>query len=431
MGAWFVETLRSGKAIQSEVGMSDSVVRLDDPSITLVPGFRAAGVACGLKADRDLDLALISADLPCTAAALFTTNRVRAAPVLYDQALMDAGKLVQAVVINSGCANACTGQLGLDDVCRTSEWVGEALSCPADAVFVMSTGVIGQPLPMDKIAGGIQGAAQGLSAQGGHDAARAIMTTDTRPKEAAARVQIGATEVTISGMCKGAGMIHPGMATMLALLLTDAAVAPVVLETALKRVAERTFNMVTVDGDMSTNDTVLLLANGQAGNAVLADVDLAEYKAFEDGLLAVATELAQGLVRDGEGATKFVTIHVSGAESWAAAKQVAKSIATSTLVKTAIYGQDANWGRVICAAGYSGVDIDPERLCLRMIGDTDALVLVQYGAPFEIDEGRASVILAGDEVTFALDLGMGQAEATVWTCDLSHQYVDINAHYRT
>jgi glutamate N-acetyltransferase/amino-acid N-acetyltransferase len=270
-----------------------------------------------------------------------------------------------------------------------------------------------------------------LSEAGGHAAARAIMTTDTRPKEAAVRVQVGDREVTIAGMCKGAGMIHPGMATMLALLLTDADVAPDVLKTALKRVTDRSFNMITVDGDMSTNDTVLVLANGQAGNDRLDDLDSPEYRAFEAGLLAVATELAQGLVKDGEGATKFVTIHVSGAESWTAAKQVAKSIATSTLVKTAIYGQDANWGRVICAAGYSGVDIEPERLCLRMSGGTDALLLVRDGAPFEIDEERASVILAEDEITFALDLGMGKEEATVWTCDLSHSYVDINAHYRT
>jgi glutamate N-acetyltransferase/amino-acid N-acetyltransferase len=411
--------------------MPDSVIRLNDASITLVPGFRAAGVACGLKPDQALDLALVSANLPCSGAALFTTNRVRAAPVLYDQSLMDAGGPIQAVVINSGYANACTGQQGLKDTRRTAEWVAQALGCPADRVFVMSTGVIGQPLPMEKIAAGVRQAALGLSDQAGHAAARAIMTTDTRPKEAAARVLVGDTQVTIAGMCKGAGMIHPGMATMLALMLTDASIAPSLLKTALNHVVERTFNMITVDGDMSTNDTVLALANGQAGNRRLADAESSEYQAFEDGLLAVATELAQGLVRDGEGATKFVTIHVSGAETWAAARQVAKTIATSNLVKTAIYGQDANWGRVICAAGYSGVDIEPDQMRLLMSGDVDALELVRAGAPFEIDEHRASAILAGDEVTFALDLGMGQAEATVWTCDLSHRYVDINAHYRT
>jgi len=286
---------------------------------------------------------------------------------------------------------------------------------------------------MDQIATGIDSASKSLStsAQGGHSAARAIMTTDTRPKEAAARVQVGGRAITIAGICKGAGMIHPNMATMLAFLVTDAAIEPGVLQTALQAAVERTFNMITVDGDMSTNDTVLLLASGQAGNAVISDVGSADYDAFVDGLLHVATALAQDLVRDGEGASKFVTIQVAGAPHFAAAKQVANSIATSSLVKTAIYGQDANWGRVICAAGYSGVEIDPDLLSLWMIGRSDRLHLVKDGSPFEIDESRASAILAAKEVTFKLDLGMGQAEATMWTCDLTHEYVDINAHYRT
>ncbi len=409
------------------------IVRLDDPRITLVPSVRASGVACGLKKDGALDLALISTEAPCAAAAMFTVNRVRAAPVLYDQELIRAGKPIQAVVINSGCANACTGERGLQDVHRTAEWVGRALDIPADAVFVMSTGVIGQPLPMTEIAAGVDCASQTLSAstQGGHSAARAIMTTDTRPKEAAAHVQVGGQTITIAGMCKGAGMIHPNMATMLAFLVTDAAIEPRVLQTALQAAVERTFNMITVDGDMSTNDTVLLLANGQAGNAIISDPSSEDYGAFVDGLLDVATTLAQGLVRDGEGATKFVTIQVTGAPHFAAAKQVANSIATSSLVKTAVYGQDANWGRVICAAGYSGIDIEPDLLSLWMIGQRDRLHLVKGGSPFEIDESRASAILAEDEVTFKLDLGMGPAEATMWTCDLTHEYVDINAHYRT
>jgi len=218
---------------------------------------------------------------------------------------------------------------------------------------------------------------------------------------------------------------------MLAFLATDVAIEPGVLQTALQAVVERTFNMITVDGDMSTNDTVLLLANGQAGNAIISDPSSEDYGAFVDGLLDVATTLAQGLVRDGEGATKFVTIQVTGALHFAAAKQVANSIATSSLVKTAIYGQDANWGRVICAAGYSGIDIEPDLLSLWMIGASDRLHLVKDGSPFEIDESRASAILEEDEVTFKLDLGMGLEEVTMWTCDLTHEYVDINAHYRT
>jgi glutamate N-acetyltransferase/amino-acid N-acetyltransferase len=405
--------------------------RLDDPHITLVPGFLASGVACGLKRDGDLDLALIASDAPCTAAAVFTTNRVQAAPVLYDRGTIRAGNPVQAVLINSGCANACTGDRGLRDVHQSSEHVAGALDIAADSVFVMSTGVIGQTLPMDKVAAGIVSASKALSHDGGHAAARAIMTTDTVPKEAAARIRVGGKTVTIAGICKGAGMIHPDMATMLAMMVTDAAVKPDVLQAALHTVADRTFNMITVDGDTSTNDTLLLLANGQAGNEVVSDTSSENYKTVVDGLLDVAETLAKSIVRDGEGATKFITIRVTGAAHFDAAKQVAKSIAHSPLVKTAIYGQDANWGRVICAAGYSGVEFDPARLSLWMENEADALHLVKSGAPFEIDEPRAAIILAQDQVVLRLDLGMGQAEATVWTCDLTHRYVDINAHYRT
>jgi glutamate N-acetyltransferase/amino-acid N-acetyltransferase len=404
---------------------------IQDPHLTLVPGFRASGVSCGLKGDGECDLALVCADVPCTAVAMFTTNRVRAAPVLYDQEIIRSGRPVQAVVINSGCANACTGERGLDDARRMAERVGEALGIPADTVFVMSTGVIGQPLPMDKIAAGIAAAAPSLSDSGGHAAAEAIMTTDTRPKEAAAQVQVGGKRVHIAGMCKGAGMIHPDMATMLAMLVTDAAVERDVLQRALQTAVDRAFNMISVDGDTSTNDTVLLMGSGQAGNPTISDTSSAEYRAFLNGLLGVATALAQGIVRDGEGASKFVTIQVGGAIDFADARQVAKSIANSSLVKTAIYGQDANWGRVICAAGYSGVEIDPDLLSLWMENEADSLHLVQDGVPFEINEPRAAAILSGSEVTFRLDLGLGDAEATVWTCDLTHAYVDINAHYRT
>lgn len=407
------------------------IVRLDDPRITLVPGFRASGVACGIKHDRNLDLALISADVPCAAAAVFTTNRVQAAPVLYDQSIIRAGNAIQAVVINSGCANACTGERGLDDVHRTAEWVGQALNIPAGSVFVMSTGVIGQLLPMDKIGAGITAASQALASDGGHAAARAIMTTDTVPKEAAVQIRIGGKTVTVAGICKGAGMIHPDMATMLAMMLTDAAVDREVLQAALHTVADRTFNMITIDGDTSTNDTLVLLANGQAGNELISDTSSEDYHALVGGLQDVAETLAKSIVLDGEGATKFITIHITGASDFAAAKQVAKSIAHSPLVKTAIYGQDANWGRVICAAGYSGIDLDPNRLELWMGNDVDWLHLVQNGAPFEIDEARASAILAEKEVVLKLDLAMGRVEAKVWTCDLTHRYVDINAHYRT
>jgi glutamate N-acetyltransferase/amino-acid N-acetyltransferase len=407
------------------------IVRLQDPQITVVPGFHASGVACGIKKDGGLDLALISADSPCVAAAVFTTNRVRAAPVLYDTKIINAGQPIRAVVINSGNANACTGNQGLDDTHQMAEQVGKALGVSADQVLVMSTGVIGQTLPMDKVATGIAEASQALAVDGGHAAARAIMTTDTVPKEAAAQVSIDGKTVTIAGICKGAGMIHPNMATMLAMMVTDAAVESGVLRAALHTVADRTFNMITVDGDTSTNDTLVLLANGRAGNQPISGASSQDYADLVDGLQDVAETLAKSIVLDGEGATKFVTIHVTGAPGFAAAKQVAKSIAHSTLVKTAIYGQDANWGRVICAAGYSGIDLDPDCLSLRMGNSVDSLHLVKDGAPFEIDETRASAILMEKDVVLDLDLGMGQAEATVWTCDLTHQYVDINAHYRT
>jgi len=407
------------------------VAQLDEAQLTSVPGFRAAGVACGLKKGAELDLALIASDTPSTAAAVFTTNRFQAAPVLYDREIIRAVRPVQAVLINSGCANACTGAQGLEDARRAAALVGDALSIPSDTVFVMSTGVIGQSLDMSKIATGIASASRTLSDTGGHAAARAIMTTDTRPKEGAVRVEIDGEMVTIAGMCKGSGMIHPNMATMLATLVTDAAVEGPVLQQALKSVVERTFNMITIDGDTSTNDTVLLLANGLAGHTPLRNTDSAAYDAFMEGLLHLATSLAQDIVRDGEGASKFVTIEVGGAAHFGAAKQVAKSIANSSLVKTAIYGEDANWGRVVCAAGYSGVEIDPARLSLWMEGGTDSLHLVARGEPFELDELRASRILSAPEVTLRLDLGMGTATATVWTCDLTHSYIDINAHYRT
>lgn len=407
------------------------LVWLDDPQLTRVRGFRASGVSCGLKKGPDLDLALVRADVPCSAAAVFTTNRVQAAPVIYDQELMRAEEQVQAVVINSGFANACTGRRGLIDVRRMVEQAGDVADVPARSVFVMSTGVIGQPLPMDRISAGIVEAARALSVSGGHDAARAIMTTDTRPKEAALQVKIGGVDVTIAGLCKGAGMIHPDLATMLALIVTDVTAERMVLQSALTAAVEKSFSAITVDGDTSTNDTVLLLGSGQAGNPIISDVQSADYGAFVKALTHIAIDLAQQIVRDGEGATKFITVRVTGATTFAQARRVAKSIANSSLVKTAIYGQDANWGRVVCAAGYSGEAIEPERLSMWMEGYGDSLHLVKDGTPFQVDEVRAAAILVGSDVALRLDLGLGASEATVWTCDLTHAYVDINAHYRT
>lgn len=408
-----------------------SIEVLEDPHVTLVPGFRAAGVSCGLKAGSQLDLALVAADVSCVAAAVFTTNQVRAAPVIYDQQVIHGGGPVQGIVVNSGCANACTGARGLHDAAEMAALVEARVGFPAGSVLVMSTGVIGQHLPMDKVRAGIRRAGESLSADGGHAAARAIMTTDTVPKEACVQLEVAGKLVTIAGMCKGSGMIHPDMATMLGVLVTDVAIERSLLDNTLREVVDQTFNRVTVDGDTSTNDTVALLANGIAGNLMLAAKDDPGYPSFRDGLLRVATELSTALARDGEGASKLITVQVTGAADARAASVVAKSIANSLLVKTAVFGEDANWGRVLCAAGYSRVRMDPQKLALWLTDGVKTLQLVRNGEPFEIDEETAAEILHSSEITFRLDLGEGRAEASVWTCDLTHEYVSINAHYRT
>jgi glutamate N-acetyltransferase/amino-acid N-acetyltransferase len=399
----------------------------------IVPGFRFAGVACGLKPQtaayggRALDLALVVSDVPCAAAGVFTQNRFPAAPVLYDRAALQVNPTaMQAVVINAGNANACTGEQGLADAAAMAALAEAALGLPASSALVMSTGVIGLPLPMDKVAAGIRDAAglarseTGQSGEGRMLAAQAIMTTDTKPKLAAR--QVG--DASLLGMAKGAAMIHPNMATMLAVIVTDAALEPAALHTALRHAVARSFNAISVDGDTSTNDTVLTLANGLAGPV--------EPAAFAAALAEVCTDLAQQIVRDAEGATKFVTVRVSGAASEAEARQVAQTIATSMLVKTAIYGGDPNWGRVLAAAGRSGIELDPARAALWFSGDRGAeYPVVAAGAPLAYDEAEAARIFACHDLLIHLDLGAGAAEATVWTSDLTHDYVSLNAHYRT
>jgi glutamate N-acetyltransferase/amino-acid N-acetyltransferase len=401
---------------------------MDGGNVTSVPGFRAAGVACGLKKTGALDLALIASQTPCTATGVFTTNRVRAAPVVYDrQVLARNPGAIRAVVANSGCANACTGRQGQRDATEMARLVATRLGCRPESVLVMSTGMIGQPLDMVKVAAGVQAAVDQLSADGGHTAARAIMTTDTRPKTAAVRLSLGGRIVTIAGMAKGAGMIHPNLATMLCLIATDAAVTPPALDAALRRAVEQSFNCITVDGDTSTNDTVLLLANGLAGNPLLEPTGPG-FDAFCQALTAIAVNLARQIVRDGEGATRFVTIQVRGAASDADARQAAMAVARSNLVKTALFGMDPNWGRVLAAVGYSAArTVDPDRLGL-WFGD---LALVRDGQPLPADEARARAILEQPEVEITVDLGVGDRSATVWTCDLSYDYVRINAAYRT
>jgi len=385
--------------------------------VTAAKGFQAAGVACGIKKTGALDLALVVSDHDCACAGMFTTNRVQAAPVVYDKATLAKNRsAIRAVVANSGCANACTGDAGLDDARTTAEETARALGIRAEQVLVLSTGVIGQRLPMEKIRAGVKDAAQKLSPAGGADAAHAIMTTDTKPKVFAIRN----SQFAIGGMCKGAGMIHPNMATMLAVLTTDAKLAPDLLDQALRHAVNQSFNRISIDGDMSTNDTVLLLANGASGYTP----NLAE---FTEALTQVCVNLAQQLVRDGEGVTKFVELVVTGARDEADAVRVAKAIANSPLVKTALYGGDANWGRVIAAAGYAGVEVEPAKMKL-WFGDVNVFA---NGMPTDFDEAASTRAIAGHDVFIRLDLGQGEAHTTVWTCDLSHDYVTINGKYRT
>ncbi len=397
--------------------------------IDFVPGFRAAGVDAGLRKQAAPDLALIAADQVCTAAGVFTTNLVRAAPVVWDETqIKNNPDRIRAVLINAACANACTAEQGLQNTGQSAAWAASALGCTPNEVLVMSTGVIGVQLPMDKLEKGIPAAASALRPEGWADAARAIMTTDTRPKMASVSVN----GYTIAGIAKGAGMIAPNMATMLSVIVTDADIPHEVLQRALRQAANASFNRIVIDGDMSTNDTVLALANGASGVKIGADPS---QLGFTGALFRVCRQLAQAIVRDGEGVTRFITLHVINAETNADAHKIANTIATSPLVKTAFYGGDANWGRILAAAGRAGVALDPAKLSLWYEpGETEpsgGLQLCKNGVPLAYDDKAANTIAASPEVTVTLDLGAGTGTATVWTCDLSHDYVSINGHYRT
>jgi len=387
-------------------------------------GFRAAGVSAGIKASGALDLALLVSDAPATAAAVFTINRAQAAPVLVSREHLETSHgLARAVVVNSGCANACTGDAGLQVARDMAADTARLVNCPANQVLVASTGVIGVNLSIDKVRGGLGLAFPALSADQGPAAARAIMTTDPFPKEAAARISIGGRDVTIGGMAKGSGMIEPMMATMLGFVTTDAAVPKTLLDRALREAVNDTFNAITVDGECSTNDTVMLLANGASG----ATVDEAHYAVFLEGLRAVCLELALGIVRGGEGATKLVTVTVTGAASSDDARRAAKAIANSPLVKTAIHGGDPNWGRLIAVAGRAGVAFELSKAAVRI----GSIVLFKDGRPYDEAAPQAAEYLQGKDIAVSVDLGSGSASSTVWTCDLSAEYVRINAEYRT
>ena len=392
--------------------------------ITAPAGFRAAGVACGIKAAQ-LDLALIAADGPASAAGLFTTNKVQAAPVLLSRAHLErSGGAARAIVINSGCANACTGVAGFEVARRTAEHAAGLFGCRVEEVLVASTGVIGVALELEKVSRGVAAAAAVLGRDRHHDAARAIMTTDPWPKEAAVRIQTPAGSFSVGGMAKGSGMIEPMLATMLAFLTTDARVAPLLLRRSLAAAVRDTFNAITVDGECSTNDSVVALAGGASG----VDIDEALAPALEAGLRAVSRELALSIVRGGEGATKVMAIRVVGARERAHAERAARVVANSPLVKTAVHGGDPNWGRLIAAAGRAGVPFDLTRAAVT-IGGT---VLFSNGEPHDEAAPIAAAYLKKAEIDIEIDLGTGGThQATVWTCDLSAEYVRINADYRT
>lgn len=394
--------------------------------ITAARGFRAAGLHCGVKKSRK-DLSLVVSDSPASGAVVLTTNKVQAAPVLVCREQTERSRVFRAIVVNSGNANACTGERGMSDAWAMVDTTASALGIAREEVLVSSTGVIGQFLPIAAITGGIQKAPASLSREGGRAAAEAIMTTDTFVKEYALEFDLGGTRVRMGGMAKGSGMIAPNMATMLAFVSTDAAVAPEVLRTALSRASDRSFNRISVDGDTSTNDMVAVLANGASGAGPLTRAAGADYEAFYGALERVLLALSKMIVRDGEGATKFIEITVNGAADEECAVRAARAIANSNLVKTAIHGEDANWGRIIAAVGYSGVDFDPARVEISF----GPVPILRPNYAIDFSEEDAKKVLGQKDITITVDLHQGNGSASFWTCDLTGEYVAINANYRT
>ena len=394
--------------------------------VTFPKGFKASGVKGGIKKNGKEDIALVLSTVDAIWAGRFTTNKFPAAPVVVSRKALKniSGR---AVVLNAGCANACTGEQGLDDAQNTAGEVASLLDIAPEAVVVASTGVIGVPLPMGKLSAGVRQAVAELSEFGGEKASQAIMTTDTFAKTCGYVVDVGGSSVRFGGMAKGAGMICPNMATVLAVVTTDAAVSPDVLQKALTDAVEVSFNRITVDGDMSTNDMLVVLANGMAGNPQVTSAEGPAYEAFAAGLAAAALNLAKKVAKDGEGATKFIEIEVQGALDEADAKKAGMAIANSPLVKTAFFGQDPNWGRILAAAGYSGAALDPEKTNL-MIGGVQ---IAAGGLRADFDDKALRSVMAEREIKVVIDLGVGAAAATVYTCDMSYEYVKINGEYTT
>lgn len=400
--------------------------------VTAAKGFQAAAAAAEIKYKGRTDMAMIYSEVPCLAAGTFTTNVVKAAPVKWDQDIVYNHPTAQVVICNSGIANACTGEEGFGYCRETAAAAAEALQVPADSVLVASTGVIGMQLPIDRIVSGVKTMAPGLdgSLEAGTEAAKAIMTTDTVKKEVAVQVEIGGKIVTIGGMCKGSGMIHPNMCTMLGFVTTDAKITKKMLQEALSEDVKDTYNMVSVDGDTSTNDTVLLLANGLAENPEITEKG-EDYETFKQALNYVNTTLAKCIAGDGEGATALFEVKIIGAQSKEQAVTLSKSVVTSSLTKAAIYGHDANWGRILCAMGYSGAQFDPEKVDLYFESKAGKIKIIENGVSTGYSEEEATKILSEEAVTAIADIKMGDCTATAWGCDLTYDYIKINADYRS
>lgn len=402
--------------------------------VTAAKGFFAAGLEVGIKAGHTgkKDMAMVYSDVPCKVAGTFTSNVVKAAPVKYDQNVVDNSPFVQAVVVNSGVANACTGKEGMDNCEALAKKAGEQLNIPQESVLIGSTGVIGAQLPMDKMLHGVELLTKELGSEKkyGTLAAEAIMTTDTVSKEIAYETEIGGKTVTIGGMCKGSGMIHPNMCTMLAFITTDVNISKEMLTEIVKADVKDTFNMISVDGDTSTNDTMLVIANGKAGNPEITERN-EDYNEFANVLRKINTYLAKKMAGDGEGATALFEVTVENADTKENAVTLAKSVVTSSLVKCAICGHDANWGRILCALGYSGVQFDPEKVDIFFESAAGKIKIVENSVSTGYSEEEATKILSEEEVTARIDMKMGTQTATAWGCDLTHEYVSINADYRS
>lgn len=407
-------------------------MKIIEGGVTAAAGFEAAGVEAAIKYQNRKDMALIYSQAPCRTAGVFTGNVVKAAPVLWDKEIVAHSPYAQAVVVNAGIANACTGKQGYECCRQTANKAAEALGVSPDAVLVASTGVIGWQIPVDKIVAGVDRLVQAKAhtPEAGLAAVEAMMTTDTKPKQAAVQMEIGGKTVTVGGMCKGSGMIHPNMSTMLCFITTDIAISKELLQEALSEDVKDTFNMISVDGDTSTNDTLIVMANGLAGNPEITERN-ADYDTFREALHYIDETLAKKMAGDGEGATALFETKVIHAATKEEARTLCKSVVCSSLTKAMIYGHDANVGRIMCALGYAGVDFNPDQVDLFCEGGGNRMQICKGGMLTDYNEEEATKILSAPEVSVIVDMHRGEAEAAAWGCDLTHEYVNINADYRS